>query len=373
MSLLAYEYKVMDRLMPSLREELIRTGYQTLEESEGLGYSLFKEHSGCGVLLPEAYQGKGATALDAVALQLAMGSLSPSLAIGTTMHQYKVVTLAEMNTNGLLNRLLTDIVDNKWLVASGGSEGIPGQNLFNPQMQAKDVKGGIEVTGTKRPCSISRSMDLLSVMIKSEDDSIYGGELLNVIVDPNHSTVTRERFFHNPVLGNTESDSITLNNTPVSESYIFPLGSLSSVKPFTNVAFLWFELLATASYLGMASRLIQMAVDTRDKAVVRLSEVIINFETHRMALQYLAIQMDSDDRSDSLLAKTLNVRYNVQKAIVEMTSTCFELLGGLSFVQSTEAQNIMIASRALCFHPPGKSLMEENIVSQAQGNEFSLA
>lgn len=373
MSLLALEYKVMDRLMPSFREKLKSTGFQALEETEGLGYSLFKEYYGCGVLLPEMYRGKGATVSDAVALHLAIGSLSPSLAIGTTMHQYKVVTLAEMNSNGSLDRLLHDIVDNQLLVASGGSEGIPGQNLFNPQMQAKDVKGGIEVTGTKRPCSISRSMDLLSVMIKSEDDSRYAGELLNVIVDPNHSTVTRERFFKNPVLANTESDSITLSNTPVTESYVFPLGSLGSVKPFTNVAFLWFELLATASYLGMASKLIQMAVDTRDKAVVKLSEVITDFDTHRMALQYLAIQMEKDDRSDNLLAKALNVRYNVQKSIAQMTSTCFELLGGLSFVQSTEAQNIMIASRALCFHPPAKTLMEDNIVKQAQGEKFSLS
>lgn len=373
MPLLQDEYQLIDRFIPGFREQLELNGYHALEQELGLGFSLFKKFSAQSILLPKRYGGMGANAVDAVSFQLALASLAPSLAIGTTMHQYKVVTLAEMNEGGSLTQVLIDVVNNRWLVASGGSEGIPGQSLFNPQMSARDTDSGIVVTGTKKPCSMTWSMDILSVMIKSDDQSRYRGELLNVLIDPNHPSVTRQRFFENSVLQATESDLISLNETPVPEHLIFPLGSLGSVKPFANVAFLWFELLAASSYLGMAGRLLQQTIGIRENAVVQLAEMIVSFDTHKFALQQMAFQLDQGDRSDALLAKVLNVRYSTQAAIASITSGCFELLGGLAFSQSTEGHSLMSCARALCFHPPGKHAMSQNIVQQKLGKAFQLS
>ena len=57
------------------------------------------------------------------------------------------------------------IATNNLLVSSGFAEGRPGQGILVPTMTATAAEGGYLVNGSKKPCSLSRSMDLLTASV----------------------------------------------------------------------------------------------------------------------------------------------------------------------------------------------------------------
>ncbi|URN13531.1 hypothetical protein LUW77_25075 [Streptomyces radiopugnans] len=99
----------------------------------------------------------------------AIGAAAPSLAVASTMHHFSVATiftLAEsLRSSGVEWALLEGIATQNLLVSSGFAEGNPGQGILSPTVSGVRVDGGIVVNGSKLPCSMSRSMDLLSASI----------------------------------------------------------------------------------------------------------------------------------------------------------------------------------------------------------------
>ncbi|MEJ2418649.1 MAG: hypothetical protein P8Y45_17295 [Exilibacterium sp.] len=52
------------------------------------------------------------------------------------------------------------------------------------------------------------------------------------MIDADDSSIKRERFWTNRILAVTESDSITLENTPVPDGNVFSVGHPKQSKPF---------------------------------------------------------------------------------------------------------------------------------------------
>jgi alkylation response protein AidB-like acyl-CoA dehydrogenase len=77
-------------LLPGLDEELAKIPLLEMEKPGNPAIKLFREHGGPGLLIPARYGGKGATQLQAVRLQRALASRSPSLAVATSMHHSAV-------------------------------------------------------------------------------------------------------------------------------------------------------------------------------------------------------------------------------------------------------------------------------------------
>lgn len=373
MRILQLERDSLSQYAPGLDAGLRELGLHALEKTSEPGIALFRQAQAARLLIPKAYGGIGASALDALRFQIALGSRAPSLAISTTMHHYKIAALAQMAKYQDMSALLTHLSDNNCLVASGGAEGVPGQSLFSPTMIARDSGNGIVVSGTKKPCCLAWSMDILSVMIASSPDSKYEGELLNVLIDAQHPSIKRTAIWSNNILSAAESGAITLEDTPVEATRIFRLGTADKAKPFTVATFLWFELLATGTYFGMVLGLVEIMMKENKGTLEQRADMMIRYDVLSTALESVAGSLDQGILTDELLARLLNIRYMAQKFIAAIGSECLEILGGLAFARSAQVGVLLLSSRALAFHPPSYGNMYPNIAQQLDGGALVLA
>jgi alkylation response protein AidB-like acyl-CoA dehydrogenase len=111
------ERSTTDRLLPGLDEALADVPLMQLEEPPSVGLEAFREAGGPGLLVPRDHLGAGATAVEAVQVQRAIGSRAPSVAVAVTMHHYSIATfmafLAEASHS------------NDWLLLDAVAEGRP--------------------------------------------------------------------------------------------------------------------------------------------------------------------------------------------------------------------------------------------------------
>src|SRR5436305_10588088 len=96
LELMRQERLMLERYLPGLDEELVKRPLLELESPESIGIRLFREAGGSALLLPCDCAGLGVTALDALYVQRAIASRSPSLAVATTMHHFTVISLIEI-------------------------------------------------------------------------------------------------------------------------------------------------------------------------------------------------------------------------------------------------------------------------------------
>jgi alkylation response protein AidB-like acyl-CoA dehydrogenase len=66
------------------------------------------------------------------------------------------------------------------------------------------------------------------------------------------------------------------------------------------------------------------------------------------------------------------VRYAVQQAIERAAALAVELLGGMAFVQSSDAGYLYAAARALAFHPPSRAAASSGLANYLAGGELRL-
>jgi len=143
MNLLRTERDTLDGYIPGLDKYLSDIPLLELEKPGNGMLHKFRKLGGPALLVPAEYEGKGASMLDAVRIQRAVGSRSPSLAVATTMHHFSVASLAELAAarNGFEWAMLMAIAENSWLLSSGFAEGKPGQHILTPTMRAVPAEG----------------------------------------------------------------------------------------------------------------------------------------------------------------------------------------------------------------------------------------
>src|SRR5262249_21384490 len=163
-----------------------------LEKPGNGALQTFRELGGPALLVPAEYEGKGASMLDAVRIQRAVGSRSPSLAVATTMHHFSVASLVELAAarNGFEWAMLTASAENSGLLSSGSAEGKPGQHILTPTMRGVPADGGITISGVKKPCSLTWSMNLMSASVAIADPA-GGTSRMAVVLIPARPAGTR--------------------------------------------------------------------------------------------------------------------------------------------------------------------------------------
>src|SRR2546421_3916079 len=184
MSFLRPARDCLERYLPGLDKRLSDVPLLEMERPGNPGLTMFREAGGPALLVPKDLGGLGASLADAVNVQRAIGSRSPSLAVATTMHHFSVASLAELSANGqgFEWAMLEALAENNWLLSSGFAEGRPGQNVLSPTMRGTPVEGGVVVAGAKKPCSLTWSMDLMSASVAVVDPS--GTQRTAVILVP---------------------------------------------------------------------------------------------------------------------------------------------------------------------------------------------
>jgi alkylation response protein AidB-like acyl-CoA dehydrogenase len=361
-----------DTYLPGLCAALAEIPLADLERPGNPGLTLFREHGGPALVIPKSYGGLGATPADAIRIMRAVGAASPSLAVATAMHHFSVATiftLAEsLRSGGTEWAVLEGIADQSLLVSSGFAEGRPGQGILSPSVSATRADGGFVVNGSKRPCSMASSMDLLSasVAVPTPDG---GTELVLMLIPAATPGVSVHPFWGSEVLAGAESDEIRLTDVFVDQRLATrtEISARGEVDELQTVGFMWFEMLITSCYLGMASALAERAFSNGRRADDTLASLGIRLEMATTLLDSIARTLTESRVSNAALADTMIARYGAQDAINEVATMAVAALGGVAYITEPEIAYLAAACRCVSFHPPSRPGMGGAIAEYLSG------
>jgi len=374
MNLMRTERDTLDCYIPGLDKHLTEIPLLELEKPGNGALQNFRELGGPALLVPAEYEGKGASMLDTVRIQRAVGSRSPSLAVATTMHHFSVASLAELAAarSGFEWAMLTAIAENSWLLSSGFAEGKPGQHILTPTMRGVPADGGITVSGVKKPCSLTWSMNLMSASVAVADPATGTNRMAVVLIPADSAGIERTPFWNTTVLAAAESDQVTLTEVFVPESLIFYPQEGAAMDPIQARGFVWFELLISASYLGAATSLAERAIERGRGSDEDRAGMAIELETVAAALEQVASVAATVEDNDVLLARALYARFATERAIERVVMSAAAALGGMSFIESPEVAYLLATTRALAFHPPSRAAAAGPIAHYLAGGVLAL-
>ncbi|RDG38088.1 acyl-CoA dehydrogenase family protein [Streptomyces corynorhini] len=375
MKFLEAEYDTLEALLPGLRKALGAHSLSELEERGGPGIAAFREAGGAGLLVPAEHGGAGAGARDMVRCTRALATLSPSVAVAATMHNFSVaslVTLAATST-GFEWLLLDAVARDRRMMSSAFAEGRTGQGVLTPTMTARRAEGGWLVSGSKKPCSLSASMDLISASVALRDED--GGSDLGIAVIPADSPgISVRPFWNSTVLAGAESDEVVLDDVLVADELIIKpvLDPETNLDELNTTGLVWFNLLVSAIYLGTASELVsRLLASGRGDTATRV-DLVTDLEAAAFALDRVAWDVDSGRVGNDSLANALTARYSTQRTIRRVVGDAVELLGGMAFVSSPDVARLAASVHALAFHPPGRMSTAEGLARYHEGHPLRI-
>lgn len=375
MCFLKEEIKTLGRYYPILDDELARIGLERLEKPDGISFAKLKEF-GVPRFLIDSEEGQSHTrAQEFVHIMSALGRRAPSMAVASCMHHYKIAALQSQmphddKARGIYERLARC---ENLLLASGGAEGKLEQHLYRPSVQLSTCGNVLVLNGSKRPCSLSRSMTHLSGMAISTSKQNFAGELVHFFIDAKQKGVTVRPFWRNPVLSATESDEVTLSDALVSHDDILPLGTQTKGNGFAYACYGWFELGACASYMGVLVALFESAIQFGKPSSSQIGEWSIYIETLREIIRSITLDIKQMQFDQCLLARTFRTRYAVEKIIQTAAISSFSYMGGIGFGTSPVPTMLLNICLALQFHPPRRHRMEPHLAEQLLSGRMPLA
>lgn len=368
--LLTTENDTLDRFAPGLRDSLASSGLLANEGPESTAIADWSRSGGTSLIVPAELGGQGATAVEAVRFQTAVGALAPSLAAASTMHHLSSATLFEAaeDMSQEERELIRSLVEQGTVMASGFSEGTPGGSVFRPTMTARRDGDDFLLSGRKAPCSLSASMSLLvaSAVVDETERAV-------VLVFNGSEGLTREEFWKAPVLAAAESDALLLDDVRVEADMVF----LNSVNDPDDVhemtGYLWFGFLISSGYLGVAARLAE-TLARREKVDPKLfATVLAEVETMRTSLLALAREFDDGARGGDLSARLALVRWSMREALVRVQSLVREAVGGFAYMKDPELAYAFEAVQVFGYHPPSRRETADKLLEWARGEDFRYA
>ncbi|MHA7961774.1 acyl-CoA dehydrogenase family protein [Streptomyces sp. L500] len=367
-----------DRLHPGLLKGLSDIPLAEREAPGSPVLEIFKAQGGAGLLVPAAYGGLGADALDAVRVTRALGACSPSLAAAATMHNFTAAMLFALADRVVPPspsqvELLSRIAPEGLLLASGWAEGRTQQDILNPSVSATAVEDGFVLNGSKKPCSLSHSMNLLtaSVILPLED----GTTSLAVLLIPADSKgISVHPFWDSPILAASQSDEVRLENVHVPEHLVIrgTADDPERLDDLQTAAFVWFEMLITSAYVGAASALTEMVMKRERGSVTDRAALGIQLESAVSLTEGLARAVRDGLAGEEAVANCLTTRFAVQKILAAIAEQAVELLGGIAFIKSSEVAYLSSALHPLAFHPPGRTSSSPHLVEYFNGGPLQI-
>lgn len=384
--LLARHRRTLERLAPGFDRALMEIPAARRESPDGSAITCFRHLGPVALLVPAAAGGRGASALEAVQVQVALGARSPSLAVATTMHQFSVASLQALAAagGGAEGLLLRAIAEQRLLLASGFAEGQAGRGILESGLTVRTVDGGVRLTGSKKPCSLAHAMDLLTASFVRPTPE--GEELIVALVPAQTPGLSRHPFWANPALAGAQSDEVRLDDVLVPDRLLFCAGLRHRLDTVQVLGFLWFELLMSASYLGACAGLVEPVVSRERWGDADRVAVCGPLQLGLAALEGIARELDewtcqatasdgpeASPTLDDLLARLLLLRYELERLIGQAAALAHEMLGGLSFIARKDSALAMLACHGLRFHPPARIAMAGPLADYLRRGAFSMS
>jgi alkylation response protein AidB-like acyl-CoA dehydrogenase len=358
MHFLHRERETLERLLPGLDAALAGLSLAVTERPGNPALSLYRQAGGTDLLLPPRLGGLGASPLEVLHLQRALGSRSPSLAVAVSMHLFTVASLLEWYTLEPLaevEALLRRIVNERLYLALAYSEGRSGASILSSQFQVELTASGLRITGSKKPCSLSRSMHLLtaSVLLPALPGQKRTPALL--LIPPDSPGVQRRPFWNTWVLAGAESDEVFLDRVEIPWDRVHRYSGPGTSWVVQQRGVLWFELLIAGAYLGAGSALVERVLLARQGTPIERTTLVGELETIQSALECVARDLEASEHGTDAQARALLVRFNAQHALDRACSLAAELLGGTAFVASGDVACLLASASGLAVHPPART------------------
>ncbi|WP_411392712.1 hypothetical protein [Pseudomonas sp. MPB23] len=348
-------------LMPEMVAFLESASLLELEQGESqLLARQFRAFGQPGLTVTKALGGGGASAVEMAQLQTWVGAHCPSLAMMMTMHHHTVAgMMAGMQFFPDIQGLLTTVAREKLLVASGFSEGRTQTPILESRMAVKKHAEGYVVNGSKKPCTMTHHFDAITFGVNYVDPEgrSHVGIGMGFADDPG---IERKTFWSVPYLQAADSHEVVFNNLFVPEAMMcFSTAVDDQLEDAqhgmgNNLCAIWFQLLASASYLGMASALATRALSGHKGSQDDRAMLLIDLQGATMALRGLAASIDEQRFSHADLARAQATRFCVQEAVNRIASRSFDILGGMTFMSSEEVAYLLVVTRLLAFHPTSR-------------------
>jgi alkylation response protein AidB-like acyl-CoA dehydrogenase len=367
-----------ERYHPGLLVKLEGMSLTDREKTDSAVVEAYRACAGPALLVPAGYGGLEAGPLDAVRVQRALASLSPSLGVATVMHHFTVAMLfslsrtADRLTPAQL-KMLTAVAGDGLLLASGWAEGRSDQNILLPAVTAERFAGGYRVNGVKKPCSLSRSMNVLTASVAIEDGGRQSLALLLIPADsPGISVVP---FWNTPVLAATQSHEVRLTDVEVPDELVIlsTPDDEHGLDDLQTAGFTWFELLTTAAYSGAASALVELVLSRRRGSATDRAALAIRMEAVVNLVEGAARAIEQDVIGDEAVAAVMTARYAAQDLLAETVHEAVEMLGGMAFIGAPDVAYFASVVDALAFHPPSRSSAAAGLADYFAGGPLHLS
>ena len=367
------ERLLLEQYMPGLDGQLSEIPLETLEGRQNPSIALMKQARGPALLIPKKYGGLGATATEGVRVLRAIASRAPSLGIVSTMHNFSVSTLVEWAMFGeeYGEVLLSGLAEDAMYTASGFAEGRSGTRPLDMSMKARRTDGGWLVTGTKKPCTLTYSMDFLSCGLIAETEPGVWRRAVGLI-PADSPGFERRPFWKSHILAGAESDEVILTNVHVPNDFVFVVEGAEVLDPVEVTGYIWLQMALSATYLGITSGLVERLLRSKKGNAEERGLVIAQIESQAAAIDGVAYALQAREDQQSLLARALSVRIATQGAIEQIAMRCAELLGGMAFIGGFEVAYLLSACRAMAFHPPGRLFATAALDEYQRGGKLDV-
>lgn len=352
MRFMSRELETAEKFLPGLDARLAEIPLEQLESPESPGLALFKEFGGTGLLVPKEAGGLGGTLLDAAHVHRVLGARSPSLAIAVNMHS---CTVAAIPPGPGSEELLGMVAQAGLYLASAFAEGVPGASVVAPKLRGERIEGGWRLNGSKKPCSLAKSMDILtaSVLLSNEADG-NTDELALAIIPATTPGIEVRPMGNGLVFAGSETDEIVLTDVDIPDEAVSFFGKTDALNAALSAAWLTFEVLVSAGYLGMASGLVKRVLEQGRGTTLDRVSMVGDLDSAMAAVESVIVEIQNGGAEADTVARSLHVRYHSQRVIERVSALATELLGGVEFMGGNSGL-VYTACRGLAFHPPSRS------------------
>lgn len=366
--------EVLEQYAPGLDKYLANLGLEVIERMEPrcLG-DIIRQHQLPGLWIPQSLGGKGISAYDGIRLQRAIGSRAPSMALMLTMHNFTISFCNRLvDVVPACADLLRQTAQHNLLVASAFAEGRYGAGILDSTVYAvRERTGDYRINGNKKPCCMTHCMDIITLGIAEK--SLNGSKRTGMAILPaNLPGITRHQFWNTPVLAAADSHELRFKDVRIREDQILLASdddpeTVQIIAGAEIIGLCWFEIVATASYLGIVSGLAEKPLMNNKVDVHERAKLGGELECAQAALDGAVRIMETAEVEQSLLAKILFVRFSVQRQIEQNAMLGSELAGGLNFLCDGNMALLLCASRCLAFHPISRKAAEPMLAEWLSG------
>lgn len=366
------ETDTLEKYFPGLDAELAELGIERLEEPDGTAMSMLRDRGITKLLIDRSMGGQGASVIDFVRIQTALGRRAPSMAVASCMHHYKLAALAsEARSNRAAEIIYQTLVSQQTLLlASGGAEGKTEQRMFRPSVILSGTKDKLCLNGIKRPCSLSQSMTHLSGMAIGSTDSPYPDQLMHFFINADQEGVRHRPFWKNPVLMASESHEVFMENAVVAPSMLLPLGTETEASSFAFACYGWFNLSACAVYTGVLAALIEIV---SKPAQPDLGRWAIQFGELQELVCSVANELETRSFDQRLLSRMFRIRFSAERIIAKTALDCFSHVGAAGYGLTTLPMLLLNVCLAMQFHPPRRHHMEAHLGEEMLSGKLQLS